>query len=456
MYSFTRFITKDLVIKSEEERTIQGIVTAEIVDKQGEITIRDALLKAIKKYMKNTNRSMSDTHTNRTVGQWNKAYPVEIVDLDDNKIAGIVVEGHIFKGTKMYDDIWNKIKAGIYRGLSFGGATNSDRVPVPQKDGKIAYQLKDLDVYEIAICQEPAVPWAIVTSFNQLAKAYTSKEIQDMKVFEKDDQVVIQCDNHVCYVNQTTDTIVDYGDVETVMLNSSPKRNLSKDMSKEETKNDEKDEKDEDDTKKMEHNDKDEKDEKDEEKSLRSKQDDKKDEDTKDEKDEEKSDIESLKDIVGDLAKTVHLSIKQDHKWKKDLRTEIDGMKKALETPAPAEEHSGGDEVKLGNEYNDDPKAGARASEDPKEADSEGEDDKINMEEKSERVEKSQKDVKKTPYPSTGQDIDLGDLLKNTSGSEVLKAARETGDLGKVALMIKNGDFGRVRQMPIGYPQVMI
>ena len=455
MYSFSKFVTKDFIIKSDDDRTVQGVVTAEIVDKQGEITIRNHLLKAIKKYMKNSNRSMSDTHTNRVVGQWDKAYPVDIIDLEDNKIAGIVVEGHIFKGTKMYDDIWNKIKARIYRGLSFGGSTNSDRVPVTQKDGMIAYQLKDLDVYEIAICQEPAVPWAIVTSFNQLAKAYSSKEIRDMKVFEKDnDQVVIQCDNNVCYVNQTTDTILDYEAVDTVMLKSSQERNLTKDMSKEVTKEDEKDEKDDKKEEKAEDSKDDKKDEKDE--SEKTKQDDKKDEDDKDDKDEEKSDIESLKEIIGKLAKTVHISIKQDQTWKKDIRAEIDKMNKALETPAPAEEHSAGDDVKLGNEYNDDPKPSARASEDPKEADSDAEDDDINMEEKSKDVKKSEKDVKKTPYPSTGQDIQLDELLKNTEGSMVLKEARESGDLGKIALLINKGHFGKVQQLPIGYPQVAI
>ena len=38
-------ITKDIALVNQEERIFEGIATAEMIDKQGEITVRDALLR---------------------------------------------------------------------------------------------------------------------------------------------------------------------------------------------------------------------------------------------------------------------------------------------------------------------------------------------------------------------------------------------------------------------------
>jgi hypothetical protein len=43
------------------------------------------------------------------------------------------------------------------------------------KDGSVAYALKDLEHYEVAVCKDPAVPLALITDVNSIAKACMSK-----------------------------------------------------------------------------------------------------------------------------------------------------------------------------------------------------------------------------------------------------------------------------------------
>ena len=76
----------------------------------------------------------------------------------------------------MDTDIWEKIKSGEYKGLSFGGATKANRVPKVMKDGDVAYALTDLEHYEVAVCKDPAVPLALITEFNSVAKAMVDSE----------------------------------------------------------------------------------------------------------------------------------------------------------------------------------------------------------------------------------------------------------------------------------------
>lgn len=75
--------------------------------------------------------------------------------------------------------------------------TRSARSPIKMKDGSTAYALSDLEHYEVAVCADPAVPMAIITDFNQIAKANFNSSVRD------DGKMVIQCENMGCYVKKT-------------------------------------------------------------------------------------------------------------------------------------------------------------------------------------------------------------------------------------------------------------
>ena len=66
-----------------------------------------------------------------------------------------------------------------------------------QKDGSLAYSLKDLEQYEVAVCEEPAVPLALITQHNEIAKAMAGN------VKERGDGTMcIRCDKFKCYIEK--------------------------------------------------------------------------------------------------------------------------------------------------------------------------------------------------------------------------------------------------------------
>ena len=194
-------VTKNLEAIDTEDRIFEGIATAEMIDKQDEITVRDALLKQFPIWMKR-GAPIMDTHTNRHVGKGLNYSPVEVVDpKTKKKYYGIKLTAQIFKDNKNDDTIWNNIVDGTYKGLSFGGANKSEREPVKQADGSFAYKLNDLELYEMSVCREPAVPLAVITDFNKIAKATTSEELSAMKFEElEDNKIAVKCGKIKCYV----------------------------------------------------------------------------------------------------------------------------------------------------------------------------------------------------------------------------------------------------------------
>ena len=193
---FRTLVTKSLETKSDtDERFFEGLLTVEMKDKQGEITIVDELYKVLPTWM-DRGAPITDTHSNRVVGKGINFAKTEAQDAEGNVYPAIKITGKIHKDYELDDDIWKKIQSGEYKGLSFGGATKADREPVKMKDGSIAYALTDLEHYEVAVCEDPAVPLALITHTNPLSKAMVEHE--DIG----NGKMLIKCDKFGCYVTK--------------------------------------------------------------------------------------------------------------------------------------------------------------------------------------------------------------------------------------------------------------
>ena len=193
---FRNLTTKGLTAVNSGERYFEGYLTVQVKDKQGEVTIVDELMKVLPVWI-DRGAPISDTHSNRIIGKGINYSKVEYKDKEGDTYPAIKVTGKIHKNYELDNDIWQKIKSGEYKGLSFGGATKSDREPMRMKDGSIAYSLKDLEHYEVAVCRDPAVPLALITEFNTLAKA--AVDGQDLG----DGRMLIKCDKFGCYVDKS-------------------------------------------------------------------------------------------------------------------------------------------------------------------------------------------------------------------------------------------------------------
>ena len=192
---FNNIVTKSLQPINSEDRFFEGYLTVQMKDKQGEITIVDELYKVLPVWM-DRGAPISDTHSNRIIGKGINYAKTIYKDGDGVEYPAIKITGKIHKNYELDNDIWDKIKSGEYKGLSFGGATRSDRTPIVMKDGSIAYALKDLEHYEVAVCKDPAVPLALITDYNRVAKAmagYTE---------DRGDKMLIKCSKFGCYVEK--------------------------------------------------------------------------------------------------------------------------------------------------------------------------------------------------------------------------------------------------------------
>ena len=193
---FNQFVTKNLHPIGGDQRFFEGYLTVQVKDKQGEITIVDELIKVLPIWM-DRGAPISDTHSNRIIGKGISYAKVDYKTKEGDTLPAIKITGKIHKDYHLDNEIWDKIKSGEYKGLSFGGATKANRTPKILKDGSVAYELKSLEHYEVAVCKDPAVPLALITDYNPLAKAIT-----DNVERREDGKMVIKCDKFGCTVNK--------------------------------------------------------------------------------------------------------------------------------------------------------------------------------------------------------------------------------------------------------------
>lgn len=197
------FVTKSLVFKEDSgERFFEGLLTVEMIDRQGEVTMVDSLYKCLPIWM-DRGGAISDTHSNRIVGKGINYAKTTLTDTEGHELPALKIIGKIFNHTQLDNEIWGKIKSGEYKGLSFGGATTSDATPVQQSDGSIAFHLKDIEMYEIAVCEDPAVPFALITATNDVAKSMDSED--DYVAKDDDEDVIIKCEEKGCFISKADD-----------------------------------------------------------------------------------------------------------------------------------------------------------------------------------------------------------------------------------------------------------
>jgi len=191
---FNTLVTKSLQPISGNERFFEGYLTVEVKDKQGEVTIVDELIKVLPIWM-DRGAPITDTHSNRVIGKGINYQKTIYKAVDGQEYPAIKIIGKIHSNYELDNEIWSRIKSGEYKGLSFGGATKSNRTPFRMKDGSIAYQLRDLEHYEVAVCKDPAVPLALITDFNPIAKA-----MADKTEIHSEGKMLIRCNNFGCLV----------------------------------------------------------------------------------------------------------------------------------------------------------------------------------------------------------------------------------------------------------------
>lgn len=189
MSEFINFITKGIEFEKDGDRRIfSGHISAEVVDHQNDFIFVKEIIKVMETYMK-VLPVLSEVHSNRMIG---KVLGYEKSQIDGHDSVKITAEVFKQEGVTLYDQVWNKIKSGVYNGLSMGGGSKS-REPM-FKDGRYVMSLSDLELYEIAVCNSPANPLAIIDKYNTFAKS----EDLSKKINKIDNRNIIQCSSISC------------------------------------------------------------------------------------------------------------------------------------------------------------------------------------------------------------------------------------------------------------------
>jgi len=164
--------TLTLVLKGDLEkievapRVIAGYASVAIVDKEGELVPIKALSRALQRFMAaEPYRNIMLIHSNVQVGECLPEYTDSkgnhwTTHVDD---AGLFIVAQIRDDISLANEVWNRILSGQLRAFSIAGTALSREIVCNR--GNCYLEVKDLELYEISICERgmnPAAKFSII------------------------------------------------------------------------------------------------------------------------------------------------------------------------------------------------------------------------------------------------------------------------------------------------------
>ena len=137
-------------IFNKEDRIVKGWGSVEIVDKEGEVLPMSEFIKIMPIVMKRGG-IITDRHTNMVVGKILN-YEFKVKQTSKGERDGVYLTYQIFKDYDLDDMVWEGIKQGVYKGLSFGGMNRE--LDYSFKDKEFASVLKEISGFEFAVVPE--------------------------------------------------------------------------------------------------------------------------------------------------------------------------------------------------------------------------------------------------------------------------------------------------------------
>jgi hypothetical protein len=144
-----------------EKRTVSGFATLDNVDAHGEIIDSSASIEAFKKFR----GGLREMHTNNAVGTVVKFEEAKKYSDGEEKLyTGVYITARVSKGAQ---DTWEKVLDGTYKGFSIGGKIKRKELE-KSEDGKVRNVIKDYDLLEVSLVDNPANPLAMVMTVQKM------------------------------------------------------------------------------------------------------------------------------------------------------------------------------------------------------------------------------------------------------------------------------------------------
>lgn len=164
----------------KEHRIVSGFATLDNLDKQKDVVSTEGSIKAFKRFRGNVRELHSKIAAGRVLSFGVEKY----FDKVTNKVYdGIFVRTYISKGAP---DTWEKVIDGTLNGFSIAGDI-LDSETVIDDNGNTVRVIKDYELSELSLVDNPANPFANITSiekavshFSDIANNIEEKELEKM------------------------------------------------------------------------------------------------------------------------------------------------------------------------------------------------------------------------------------------------------------------------------------
>lgn len=161
----------------KERRIVSGFATLDNIDKQMDIVTTDASLKAFAAFRGN----IREMHQPISVGKMVNFKEEKYFDPETKKFySGVFVSAYISKGAQ---DTWEKVLDGTLSGFSIGGRMNKWDDAYDEKVDKTVRVIKDYDLVELSLVDNPANQFANIVSIEKVDGADIVKgDIVDLEI----------------------------------------------------------------------------------------------------------------------------------------------------------------------------------------------------------------------------------------------------------------------------------
>ena len=169
----------------KERRIVSGFATLDNVDRQGDIVPSDASLNAFKRFRGN----LREMHQQIAVGKVVSFKEDKYFDPESKKFYnGVYVSAYVSKGAQ---DTWEKVLDGTLTGFSIGGSINDSEDVYNEEMDKSIRVIKDYDLYELSLVDNPANQYANVISVEKNHEGgYLAKALIENVYWCSDDDLV--------------------------------------------------------------------------------------------------------------------------------------------------------------------------------------------------------------------------------------------------------------------------
>lgn len=174
------------------KRLVSGFATLDNIDSQGDIVLAEASIKAFERARGN----IREMHQPIAVGKMVDFREDEFFH-DGEFYRGIFVTAHVSEGA---EDTWKKVLDGTLTGFSIGGEINEASNEFVKEAGKTVRFIKDYDLVELSLVDNPANQLANVLSIQKSATGSVTVKmgevvdtvVENVFICKSDETVVVK------------------------------------------------------------------------------------------------------------------------------------------------------------------------------------------------------------------------------------------------------------------------